>query len=49
MRVLVSYLRGHRLVWLVPLVLVPLVVGLVCYLAHAESSTPDSPFIYEVF
>ena len=43
-----SYLRKHPLVWILPLILVPLVVGLVAYLAHSEAVTPDSPFIYDL-
>ena len=43
-----SYLRKHPLVWILPLILVPLAVALVASLAHREAKTPDSPFIYDL-
>lgn len=45
---MIDYLKLHKLVWIVPLVLVPLVIGAVAYLAKVESQTPDSPFIYDL-
>jgi hypothetical protein len=45
---LFEFLRIHFLVWLIPVILVPLIVGLIFYLARAESYTPDSPFIYDL-
>jgi len=47
-KILIDYLWAHKLVWLVPLILVPLIVGLIFYLARAESYIPDSPFIYDL-
>lgn len=45
---LINYLKLHPLVWLIPLILVPVVVGVVLYLAHGQAQTPDSPFIYDL-
>ncbi len=43
-----SFLRKHWLLWATPLIVVPLVVAAVAYLARAEATTPDSPFIYDL-
>lgn len=43
-----SRLKQHMLVWLIPVILVPLIIGVIAYLAHAETATPDSPFIYDI-
>lgn len=43
-----SRLKQHTLVWLIPAILVPLVIGTIAYLAHGEAATPDSPFIYDI-
>ncbi len=43
-----QFLRNHPLIWIVPLIVVPLVLALVFYLARAESMTPDNPFIYDL-
>ncbi len=43
-----QFLRNHPLIWIVPLIVVPLVLAIVSYLAHAESMTPDNPFIYDL-
>ena len=48
MKTLIHYLRNHPLVWLVPMIAVPIVLGLIFYLARAESLTPDNPFIYDL-
>jgi hypothetical protein len=48
MKGILNYLRGHPLVWIVPLILVPLILALVFYLARTESLTPDNPFIYDI-
>ena len=44
---IVSYLRQHVLVWLIPLICLTALIGYIAWLAHAESTTPDSPFIYD--
>lgn len=43
-----SYLAKHPLVWILPMILVPLVLAGLAYLAYSEATTPDSPFIYEL-
>lgn len=43
-----QFLRAHPLIWLVPMIAVPIVMGLVFWLARAESMTPDNPFIYDL-
>lgn len=48
MKAITRYLKAHPLVWLVPLIAVPIVVGVVFYLAWNESRTPDNPFIYDL-
>jgi|GEM_PF-2821185 len=48
MNALKEFLRSHPLVWLVPMIAVPIIVGLVFYLARRESLTPDNPFIYDI-
>jgi hypothetical protein len=44
---MLQLLRNHPLIWLVPLIVVPIVLFVVAYLANAESLTPDSAFIYD--
>jgi hypothetical protein len=43
-----QFLRNHPLVWIIPVILVPLILAVVFYLARMESVTPDSPFIYDL-
>jgi len=43
-----SFLRKHPLIWIIPAILVPLVIGVIAYLAYSEAATPDSPFIYDL-
>ena len=45
MRRVLSYLRHHPLVWLVPLVFFG---GLVLVVAVEVAATPDNPFVYDV-
>ena len=45
---MILYLKRHPLVWIIPLICVPLVLGVIAYLAHSEAKTPDSPFIYDL-
>ncbi|MFT7668526.1 MAG: hypothetical protein ACI8X5_001219 [Planctomycetota bacterium] len=48
MQAITSYLKRHPLVWLVPMIAVPIILALIFYLARAESMTPDNPFIYDL-
>jgi len=48
MKAIIRYLKAHPLVWLVPMIAVPLIVGVIFYLARSESLTPDNPFIYDL-
>jgi len=42
------FLRAHKWLWLLPLILVPLILALIFVLARAESAIGDSPFIYDL-
>ena len=45
---MIQYLRAHALLWILPVILVPLIVFAIYRLASIEASTPDSPFIYDL-
>ncbi len=45
MKRLLSYMREHPLVWLIPLVTI---VGLLSFLAWKIGRTPSSPFVYDL-
>jgi len=43
-----NMLKNHPLIWIVPLILLPVIIGTIAYLAYLEAGTPDSPFIYDI-
>ena len=43
MKALLTFLRTHKLAWILPIVVAALVAGLV---AWRIASTPDNPFAY---
>ncbi|MFT7462269.1 MAG: hypothetical protein ACI9EF_000609 [Pseudohongiellaceae bacterium] len=45
---MINHLKKHTLIWLIPAILVPLIIGVIAYLAQMEVATPDSPFIYDI-
>lgn len=45
MKALLAYLRGHVLVWLIPVLFLCVVLG---GLAWKVARTPDNPFIYDI-
>ena len=42
---MIEYLKGHVLVWLIPLLFLLIVIG---GIAWKLANTPDNPFLYDI-